>query len=304
MVARKEIIILNGGGHKGIVKVSGVTGKDGAAKVSCSLDFRPNGAKLYLIGDNIAQMALNNTNCEAEVAFSAKSEIGCVLRSSSITMFGGSGSKSEMLKRIDTYQHELSLSESDAQGGSKAQKSRAYGSAEGGENVHGDYNGERPSENKSVKTAEAKPANEAAAEVKDAPQREGRAYVDASARADVNPLGEWTKYDGNNFYYAVKPQIDEMFVCYPEEEILVSTVPNSKWVRVDAEDGYYVVGLLYDENEPSFICYGVPQIKSDAPVKAPPELQNMCVWLPVNVSESVSGYWIIYQSAKTGEIIK
>ena len=135
-------------------------------------------------------------------------------------------------------------------------------------------------------------------------EEERRAYVDASARSDVNPLGEWTKYDGNNFYYAVKPQIDEMFVCYPEEEILVSTVPNSKWVRVDAEDGYYVGGLLYDENEPSFICYGVPQIKSDALVKAPPELQNMCVWLPVNVSESVSGYWIIYQSAKTGEIIK
>ena len=101
MIARKEIIILNGGGHKGIIKISGVTGKTGVAKISCSLDFRPNGAKLYLIGDNVAQMTLNNTNCEDEVSFYAKSEIGCVLRSSSITMFGGSGSKSEMLKKID-----------------------------------------------------------------------------------------------------------------------------------------------------------------------------------------------------------
>lgn len=40
-------------------------------------------------------------------------------------------------------------------------------------------------------------------------------------------LDEWTKYDGNNFYYAVKPQIDELFVRYPEEKILNDAVANS-----------------------------------------------------------------------------
>ena len=132
-------------------------------------------------------------------------------------------------------------------------------------------------------------------------------YVGVSAKSEVKPLGDWIKYDGNNFYYAVKPQIDEMFICYPEEKLLTDSVPNSKWVRVDAEDGYYVVGLLFDEDEPSFICYGVPQFgaQDKNARRAPEELENMCVWLPLNDSEGlIEGYWMIYQSAKTGEIIK
>ncbi|MCM1306663.1 MAG: hypothetical protein NC037_02105 [Bacteroides sp.] len=274
MIARKEIIILNGGGHKGIVKISAVTGKSGVAKVNCSLDFRPNNAKLYLIGDNVAQMTLKDTNCEDEVPFSAKSEIGCVLRSSSITMFGGGGSKSEMLKRIEnastrerTVEHEKTTPPSAAQD---------------------------DKDDKNDVTATSSPEADA----------EKPAHVGATVKANASSLGEWTKYDGNNFYYAVKPQIDEMFVCYPEETLLADVVPNSKWVRVDADDGYYVVGLLYDEDEPSFICYGVPQLKSDGYVKAPAEIENLCVWLPLGASENISGYWIIYQSARTGEIIK
>ena len=110
-------------------------------------------------------------------------------------------------------------------------------------------------------------------------------------------MSEWTKYDGNNFYFAVKPQIDEMFVCYPEEKTLCDAVPNSKWVRVDVKDGYYVVGVLFNEDDPSFICYGVPSPQKAEP---PKELQNACVWLPVGDG----GYWIIYQSARNGEIVK
>ena len=288
MVAKKQIIILNGGGHKGIVKISGVTGKTDIAKVSCSLDFRPNNAKLYLIGDNVAQIALNNTNCEDEVAFSAKSEIGCVLRSSSITMFGGSGSKSDMLKKIESANERDKRAQSEKQAQSSTQNCAV-------ESAQTDIRQEEYDDE--VQTASVEKATEQKNK-----NSEKRAYVGATAGASA--LSEWTKYDGNNFYYAVKPQIDEMFVCYPEETLLVDTVPNSKWVRVEADDGYYVVGLLYDEDEPSFICYGVPQLKTDGQVKAPAELENMCVWLPISASDNIAGYWIIYQSARTGEIIK
>ena len=300
MVAKKQIIILNGGGHKGIVKISGVTGKTDTIKVSCSLDFRPNNAKLYIIGDNVAQMALNNTNCEDEIAFSAKGEVGCVLRSSSITMFGGSGSKSDMLKKIESANAQTSKTQEHiAQGEIKAEKSQKS-----------DAEVKSASETKRGGNTTANEVRAASVEDEDDKEeikkkhngKETRAYVGAATAA--NALGEWTKYDGNNFYYAVKPQIDEMFVCYPEETLLNDTVPNSKWVRVEADDGYYVVGLLYDEDEPSFICYGVPQLKTDGQVKAPAELENMCVWLPISSSENITGYWIIYQSAKTGEIIK
>ena len=284
MVAKKQIIILSGGGHKGIVKISGVTGKTDIVKVSCSLDFRPNNAKLYLIGDNVAQMALNNTNCEDEVVFSAKDEIGCVLRSSSITMFGGSGSKSDMLKKIEN----ANIQNRKAQSEIKSNKTSKH---DGGASAASE-----------VKAASVENVAEQENVRQGNKSKEERVHVGAAVGA--NTLGEWTKYDGNNFYYAVKPQIDEMFVCYPEEALLNDTVPNSKWVKVEADDGYYVVGLLYDEDEPSFICYGVPQFKTDEQVKAPAELENMCVWLPIGSSENIAGYWIIYQSAKTGEIIK
>lgn len=304
MIARKEIIVLNGGGHKGIVKISGAAGKDGFAKVSCSLDFRPNGAKLYLIGDNVAQMALNSTNQEDEVRFSANSEIGCVLRSSAVTMFGGSGSKSEMLKKIDAFNDSQKNARNSA-----ASKNPIRGNADvPSDNIErqGADESDTPSDASadSVQPEEYQEYEEYQENRNSSEKKENKKnYVGVSSK-EVNPLGEWTKYDGNNFYYAVKPQIDEMFVCYPSEDTLAATVPNSKWVRVDAEDGYYVVGLLFDEDEPSFICYGVPQVKTNARPTAPAELENMCVWLPISGHEEIMGFWIIYQSAKTGEIIK
>ena len=82
-----------------------------------------------------------------------------------------------------------------------------------------------------------------------------------------------------------------MFVCYPKEERLSTAVQNSKWVRVDAADGEYAVGVLFD----------VPEYQNNR--RPPREIEDMCVWLPVSEAPLV-GYWVIYQSARTGEIIK
>ncbi len=293
MGIRKEIIILNGGGHKGVVKVYGVPGKDGSARINCALDFRPSGANLYLIGDDIAEIKLKDVNYDGEVAFRASSDIGCVLRSSSLTMFGGKGVKSEMLKKIDDYNADKARASAlKREEETAVEQARALKE----EKVKAEQNVECQTErnDKGNTTSDAKSAGR-------------ERFADVEAKTYANPLGEWTKYDGNNFYYAIKPQIDEMFICYPKEETLCSVVPNSDWVRVDAEDGYYVVGLLFDAEEPSFICYGVPHVSADggADRRAPAEIENMCVWLPVNADGSkTDGYWVIYQSAKTGEIIK
>lgn len=309
MSVRKEIIILNGGGHKGVVKISDVSGRHDWAKVSCSLDFRPSGAYLYLIGANIAKIALNDVSCDVEVPFSASEGIGCVVRSSSLTMFGGHGAKSDMLAKIEEYNqnsgHKNQVNDNDKTAKSKANNNETAIANK----TCGKQSIDTPSENEAIKERIAKSLNNESAqyaEEKKIEIEDKKEFAGARSKADVNPLGEWTKYDGNNFYYAIKPQIDEMFICYPEEKLLGATVPNSKWVRVDAEDGYYVVGLLFDEDEPSYICYGVPQYPSaeKGACRAPAELENMCVWLPVDAKEEMEGYWMIYQSAKTGEIIK
>ena len=108
------------------------------------------------------------------------------------------------------------------------------------------------------------------------------------------------RFDGSNFYLSVKPQIDEIFVCYPEEEALNAVVPNSKWAHINTPDGYYVVGLILDGDVVSYICYGVPSVDRNLP---PKEIADFAVWLP-NGKNQCEGYWIIYQDALTGKCLK
>lgn len=260
MESKKEIVVLSGAGHKGIVKIKGATGAENTVKGSCNLDFRPTNATLYLVGDNIAKIGLHDNNTEFEVPFCAKTEFGCVVRSSSLTMFGGNIPNGKILKRIDEFQKQNAL------------KATAETCA-----------------NKQAQNAKA---------VAQVNEQTGDKITIGATLKDLN-LDELTKYDGNNFYYAVKPQIDELFVRYPEEKILNDAVANSKWAHVQTGEDYYVVGVLFNDDEPSFICYGVPASSKQNP---PSELENACVWLPVG--DGSGGYWVIYQSARTGEIVK
>lgn len=134
----------------------------------------------------------------------------------------------------------------------------------------------------------------------------GTRHADRAGAADVNVrsvLEEGVTYDGTNFFYAVKPQLDEMFVRYPAEDRLNAIVPNSKWVRVDTDEGdYYVLGVLYDLSTPIFICYGIPGMRNVAP---PREIADVCVWLPLSADEpDGGGFWIIYQSAENGKCVR
>lgn len=254
MENKKEIVILSGGGHKGIVKLQGDLKSNKTVKGSCNLDFRPTNAYLYLVGDNVAKIALYDINTAFEVPFCAKNEFGCAVRSSAITMLGGGISNGSILNKIDEYNKNANSPMNKNMNGSSTPDSSPI-----------------PPSKQTVKPLTIK---------------------------DVTELDEWSKYDGNNFYYAVKPQLDELFICYPEEPTLANAVENSKWIRVESADDCYVVGILFDDGEPSLLCYGVP---AKANTQPPSELDGACVWLPVSEQD---GYFVIYQSAHTGEIIK
>ena len=276
MANGKLTIVLGGGGHKGFVKLTCLGA--GVARGSCSLDFRPSGATLYLIGDGVAHVALKDINTSFEIPFEASGDVGCVVRSSSLTMFGGNLSHSEMLARIEV-RGEASKPRSQSAPPPAKEKSKP------------------PLDRETLTEVDAKiSALESEAEDDEPSPPEQRPSVSIK-----EPLKEWTKYDGNNFYYAIKPQLDELFVCYPAEQTLNDGVQNSKWVRVDAPDGAYAVGLLYDGDEPAFICYGVPEPRAGS--RPPVEIEDMCVWLPLS-AYGIAGYWVIYQSARTGDIIK
>ncbi|MDR3215927.1 MAG: hypothetical protein LBT55_00740 [Clostridiaceae bacterium] len=116
-------------------------------------------------------------------------------------------------------------------------------------------------------------------------------------------MDDGISYEGDNFYLAVKPQLDEMFVCYPSEETLNNLVPYSRWIKVAVEDDYYVVGIVSDETgTPEFICYG---IHGNFLLKPPEEIRDISEWLPLDpLNKDGDGYWLIYQSAVTGKCMK
>lgn len=107
-----------------------------------------------------------------------------------------------------------------------------------------------------------------------------------------------------SFYAKLKNQIDRLFANNPEEEYLEKIIPNSKWVKVEyeKEGDYYVIGLVYENQDLTYLCYGVPGVYQKNP---PQELSGYPVWLPLDSDKKEGfGYWLAYQNAETGESIK
>lgn len=107
--------------------------------------------------------------------------------------------------------------------------------------------------------------------------------------------------DARSFYFSVKDRLDELFVMYPRDEMLEKMIPSSKWVRInyDKED-FYVAGVLIEDGSVTHIAYGVPGYEGKTP---PKETECICDWLPIKNLPKYQGYWLIFQSADTGEIL-
>lgn len=118
---------------------------------------------------------------------------------------------------------------------------------------------------------------------------------------NVRPFSEPEAFDGQNFYQSIKPQLDEMFVCYPEDDEPADLIPNSKWIRVNTKNSFYVVGLVYDLDEVRYVCYGV---SGTYKVKPPAEIADIVSWIPADLSQKFGdGFWMIFQDAATGKTV-
>ena len=123
---------------------------------------------------------------------------------------------------------------------------------------------------------------------------------DEAAQSSFKQEGSGGLSSGGNFYSRMKDEIENLLNCYPKEEALEEMVENSRWVKIDYGEGkYYVFGVIFGGGEAHYICYGVPSENSDSP---PPSLENSS-FIPA-YPEGNSGYWVMYQDAKTGASIK
>lgn len=115
--------------------------------------------------------------------------------------------------------------------------------------------------------------------------------------------GGGEKYsDESPYYLTVKGELEDIFEKFPEEKSLIKLFPDSRWARITySSDKYYVVGLIKEENKEKYICYGIPSPYSR---NAPTELAPYCSFIPVSVFDmNGDGYWMMFQSAVTGECI-
>ena len=91
-----------------------------------------------------------------------------------------------------------------------------------------------------------------------------------------------------------------LFARYPQDETLTDAYPASEWVRIKGEEGNAkeLVGLIYESGLVKYICYAVP-----ATEHAPQEMREKAYFVPVSPLTPDVGFFVLYQSAATGESI-
>lgn len=107
-----------------------------------------------------------------------------------------------------------------------------------------------------------------------------------------------TQSDG--YYQSIKGELTALFARYPQDETLTDAYPASEWVRINGEEGNAkeLVGLIYESGLVKYICYAVP-----ATEHAPQEMREKAYFVPVSPLTPEVGFFVLYQSAATGESI-
>lgn len=126
--------------------------------------------------------------------------------------------------------------------------------------------------------------------------------VDTAQNVDADNVRHSFKTDGDGYYHAVKAEIDELFAAHPRDDTLKNAFSCSEWVRIKSENSKndYLVGVVYDDGKAKYICYA---LAAEDPSSPPEEIRSVCTFVPVSCLQGADGYFVIFQSAATGECI-
>ncbi len=110
------------------------------------------------------------------------------------------------------------------------------------------------------------------------------------------------EFKGLRHFDTVRAELDEIFFKFPKDEDLSKHFKNSRWARIYySQEKYYVVGVVYEDEQEKYICYGVPAKYSKTP---PKELDGFCSFIPLSVFDMFgAGYWIMFQDAESGKCV-
>ena len=336
MEIEKFVVILSSkSGGKNHLKISVNRGNE-RAEIHLGKSVKSESATLYLFGDKITKQALYREKLDYKLRFNAKSTFVVLVDDGGEIYVGSTGKTPDekaLLERIKRWeesaenQDENSMKSARVEEEKSAEKSTSKidekkGDDEGGFFSKGSDDGKMKDGAESLKTRDDEQTNKVAEGVLEGAGKpsittqkvggekgenatetkgeRGRTMAE-NERDEVGAFSlDTVRFDGTNFYLSVKPQLDEIFVCFPECDDLEEVVPNSKWAKIQVEDGFYVVGLILDGEVVRYISYGVPATKNSCP---PSEIRDVAVWLDDGKKEG-NGYWVIYQDAMTGQCLK
>ncbi len=129
------------------------------------------------------------------------------------------------------------------------------------------------------------------------------ARTDAKKNDDASGVLHPFKREGDGYYRSVKREVDELFEKYPADRTLVEAFQRSEWVRLRGEEGNpeFLVGALLEDGQVKYLCYALAAEDKDSP---PEEIKGVCSFVPVSAFVGAKGFFVIFQSAATGECIK
>ncbi len=130
----------------------------------------------------------------------------------------------------------------------------------------------------------------------------GQAGQAAATNENAENIRKPLNENGDEYYRSVKDELDELFKKYEKDETLKSTFPCSEWVKIKEPDkAEYLVGVIYEEAAPLYICYAFPAADKDDP---PEEIAETCAFVPISPFVGAKGCFVIFQSTATGECVK
>lgn len=130
-----------------------------------------------------------------------------------------------------------------------------------------------------------------------------QAGADPATNGDSQSVLHPFKTNADGYYTSVKGEIDDLFQAYPRDKTLNGAFSCSEWVRVKGtpKQPEYLVGVLYLDERAAYICYALAAENKDNP---PDEIKNVCSFVPVSALENAEGFFVIFQSASSGECVK
>ncbi len=141
------------------------------------------------------------------------------------------------------------------------------------------------------------------AEAQSGAEGENEEGTTAEKNDDAENVRDAFKMGGEDYYQSVKRELDELFAKYPTDDTLTGAFEKSEWVRLRGKEGApeFLVGALFEDGRAKYICYALAAKDKNEP---PQEIKGVCSFVPVSPYVGAEGFFVIFQSAATGECVK